>query len=399
MGFITKIDFSNNRQAKQNIETFTSLSGGTVFGVPFSFLPTGPNTETSAITQTLNLVVSTFTGTTANTVYNWYTTGMTLGQPYLSAITPSNSATTQNSGSRFTGATNTTIDGNLVNLTYTGVSFDISVTNFLVVSPGVYSGTVITNTLNFLSAGTIDFTGRTIWVDVSGITRTNKLIVTDVGAGPSIVDIGVDSSGNVVNVASDITLKENIIPISSALSKVNQLNGVYYNWKDRNAGGDTRKIGFIAQQVEGVVPELVYTHIDGIKTVHYKDVTALLVEAIKELSNFSISSGTTYLKTESIVAEDNNIDLNFNGNTSTAVGGGIRVLKGLNDKVASEFITDANGNWITNNQLIPLGIVIPTHTPISSEENSGINGNIVKDDNYLYVKTNNKWKRVKLEEF
>jgi hypothetical protein len=177
------------------------------------------------------------------------------------------------------------------------------------------------------------------------------------------------------------------------------LNGVYYNWKDRSAGGDTRKIGFVAQQVEGIVPELVYTHNDGTKTVHYKDVTALLVEAIKELSSSVVSSGITFLETQSIIAEDNNIELNFNGTTLTAVGGGIRVLKGLNDKTASEFITDNNGNWITNNQLIPLGIVIPTYTPISSEEKSGIDGNIVKDNNYLYVKTNNKWKRIKLEEF
>jgi hypothetical protein len=397
MPFLTKIDFSNNRQVKQNIETFTTLSGGTVFGVPYSYLPTGPDSNTSGITQTLSNVTSTFTGTSATTVYNWYNSNMNLGSPYLSALTPSNSATTQNTGFIFTSNTQTTIDGNLVTLTYSGVSFNVTVIDFVTLSPGVYSGNVNTNTLNYLSAGTLDFTGRTIWVDVSGITRTNKLIISDVGAGPSIVDIGVDSSGNVVNVASDISLKEEISPINSALSLVNRLNGVYYKWKNRESGGETRKIGFIAQEVEEIIPELVYTHKDGLKTVHYKDVTALLVEAIKEIS-YGVTSGTTYLQTQSIVAEDNNIDLNFNGNKESSIGGGIRVLNAINGNSA-DFTIDETGDWVTNNNIKPSGIIIPTLTPKSSSDVVGVNGNIVKDDDFLYIKTNNKWKRIKLEEF
>lgn len=397
MGFYTKIDISNNRQSKQNIETFTHFSGGTVFGVPFSYLPTGPSSD-SGVTQTVNNVNSTFTGTSATTVYNWYDSKMNLALSTLSAITGANSATTQNTGYVFTANTTTTIDGNTVVLTYSGVSFDVVPMSFVELAPNLYSGSVNTMSLEYLSAGTIGFTGRTIWVDVSGITRTDKLIVSSVGAGPSTVDIGVDASGNVVNTASDISLKKNIEPITNALEKVLNLKGVYFEWKDGCAGGESRKIGFIAQDVEKIVPELVHEHNDGVKTVHYKDITALLVEAIKELSLSGISS-RSYLETQTIVAEDNNIDLNFGGNKISSIGGGIRVLNAFDDEKSVDLIINENGEWTTNTYFKPLGIILPIFTPSSSNDNSGKNGNITLDNDYLYVKIDNQWKRTKLETF
>jgi hypothetical protein len=104
---------------------------------------------------------------------------MVLGEAVLSAITPSNSGVTQDTDSVFSAWTTTTIDGNLVVLTYSGVSFDVSVNQMVVLAPNLYSGNTNTTVLNYLSAGTLDFTGRTIWSDVKGITRTEKLIVTD----------------------------------------------------------------------------------------------------------------------------------------------------------------------------------------------------------------------------
>jgi len=397
MGFYTKIDMSNNRQCRQDIETFTHYSGGTIFGVPFSYLPTGPSSD-SGITQTINNVYSTFTGTSATTVFNWYDTRMNLGNSRLSAITQTTSASTQNTGSVFTANTTTTIDGNPVVLTYSGVSFDIAPMAFVELAPNSYSGWVTTMSANFLSADTIDFTGRTIWVDVSGITRTNKLIITDVGAGPSTVDIGVDASGNVVNTASDISLKKNIHPITGALEKVMNLKGVYFEWKDVNAGGDSRKIGFIAQDVESIVPELVHQHNDGIKTVHYKDITALLVEAIKELNGGTIS-GRTYLETETIVAEDNNIELNYGGNKESSSGGGIKVLNAISGDTSADLVINDNGEWTTNTYFKPLGLILPNFTPTSSQDESGVNGNITIDNDYLYIKINNQWKRTNLESF
>lgn len=179
MAFRTKLDFSDNRQVKQRIETIQNLSGATSFGVTFSALPTGPDIYTSGITQTIYIINSTFSGNSGTTNYSWYDSRMSLGEPGLSAITPSNSATTQNTGEWYTANTFTTIDGNTIATTYTGVSYNINVTGMTDLGGGNYSGNVVTNTLNILSAGTIDFTGRTIWNDTSGITRTERLIVTN----------------------------------------------------------------------------------------------------------------------------------------------------------------------------------------------------------------------------
>ena len=40
----------------------------------------------------------------------------------------------------------------------------------------------------------------------------------------------------------------------------------------------------IAQELEGVLPELVYTDSDGYKRIYYDRLSALLVEVVKELS-------------------------------------------------------------------------------------------------------------------
>jgi hypothetical protein len=94
--------------------------------------------------------------------------------------------------------------------------------------------------------------------------------------------------------SSDRTLKTNIVKISNALNKVNSLRGVEFDWTDeyikKNGGEDNyfmRKhdVGVIAQEVEAVLPEVVATREDGIKAVKYDRIVALLIEAVKDLSN------------------------------------------------------------------------------------------------------------------
>jgi len=85
-------------------------------------------------------------------------------------------------------------------------------------------------------------------------------------------------------VSSDKKLKTNIENINYGLSDVLKLNGRQFDWKRKDRGHD---IGFIAQEVEEVIPELV-KEVDGLngedsfKTVDYAKTTAVLVEAIKE---------------------------------------------------------------------------------------------------------------------
>jgi len=81
--------------------------------------------------------------------------------------------------------------------------------------------------------------------------------------------------------ASDIRLKENIVTLDNALAKVLQLRGVYYNYKINPGRKD---IGVIAQEVQKQFPELVNTDSKGYLGVSYEKLTAVLIEAVKDLN-------------------------------------------------------------------------------------------------------------------
>ena len=77
---------------------------------------------------------------------------------------------------------------------------------------------------------------------------------------------------------SDETLKTNIQPLDSALEMVNKLQGVSYDWKSDGSAD----VGFIAQDVQNVVPQIVYGNQDGEFALDYSKLTSILVEAVKE---------------------------------------------------------------------------------------------------------------------
>ena len=94
--------------------------------------------------------------------------------------------------------------------------------------------------------------------------------------------------------SSDVALKENIHNIESPMDKVQQLNGVLFDWKEdyiKNNGGEdgyfVRKtdVGVIAQDVEKVLPEVVGTRPNGVKAVKYDRLCALLIECVKDLQS------------------------------------------------------------------------------------------------------------------
>jgi hypothetical protein len=86
-------------------------------------------------------------------------------------------------------------------------------------------------------------------------------------------------SATVFTSLSDRTQKEDIRPIENAIGIVNQLTGVRYNWKNSI---NQPSIGLIAQDVEEVIPEVVVEMADGLKSVSYGNIVAVLIEAIKE---------------------------------------------------------------------------------------------------------------------
>jgi hypothetical protein len=82
--------------------------------------------------------------------------------------------------------------------------------------------------------------------------------------------------------ASDRRLKRDIVPIIGVLNKINQIQPVYYFFKDGQKYPACKQLGFIAQEIEPEFPELVRKDENGNLTVDYSGMTAVLLEAIKE---------------------------------------------------------------------------------------------------------------------
>ena len=87
---------------------------------------------------------------------------------------------------------------------------------------------------------------------------------------------------------SDSNFKENIVPITNAMDKIMDLNGVYFNRRiqpgDSSGIPHPTELGFLEQNVSAVVPEAVRSFDStGIRGVAYQNLVALLVEGMKEL--------------------------------------------------------------------------------------------------------------------
>jgi hypothetical protein len=122
----------------------------------------------------------------------------------------------------------------------------------------------------------INATNPTQTLDVNGTAR-----IRTIGSGAYSTNVNRMADGTLTTSTSDVRLKENINTLTNALDNVLKLRGVSFNWKKEPQMG--LKIGFIAQEVEQVLPELVFTNeVDGFKGVNYAEITAVLTEAIKE---------------------------------------------------------------------------------------------------------------------
>ena len=164
-----------------------------------------------------------------------------------------------------------------------------------------YGGITWNGLLNYNSSNTYDMAPH-VWVgakykDFPGSERSSFVVgvksgTGTTGSGTNIPQerLELDFSGNLsitgtftaafdVVAYSDKRLKENIKPIKNALEKVTQLQGITYNRKDID--DKSTKIGFIAQDIQKIIPEVVQDN-DEYLGVSYGNITAVLVEAIKE---------------------------------------------------------------------------------------------------------------------
>jgi hypothetical protein len=666
MNFRTRLDITN-RQVKQYEKTDVSYSGASIFGLPYSALTSGVDLTTTATTFNNPILVSTYSGNTGTTVYTFGDNRMYGDAGSLSALTPSNSGTTQFAGPTWVGYSPfVTVDGYSGYSAYSAVTYDIIVTSMIDLGSGAYSGSLQSD-FSAYSGESLDFTGSTIWVDVSGITRTDELVVSkdaqvgyvftclDVygkggwvsnssgntfttgatlidtilyfdtndtlsaytanlstlegpftyssagiinttnafsnsatgnfssilggsgntstseystivgginntisgssngsiisgginniisgsnsyaegdgnissggtshaeGSGTiaggfvshaegfsttasnsashaeglqteasgtyshaegqfttasadsshsqnrettasgvnshagghqsiasgetsfihssnsivtgarsaviggsnitgstddmvyvpdliidgltNVTDLQTDSNGQIIDGASDITLKNKVEGLCGSLDKILKLKPVSFEWVPEMNLREGKVFGLIAQDVQKIIPEIVRERSKGggTLTLEYKEIIPWIISAIQELvSGETFTRNEIILKTQTLASEDNNIELNYGGTHDTANGGGIKVLNSVKDGINSEIKVDEHGNWIITPSLTSPKITIPEYTPSSTVDEMGSEGNVVWDDNYIYIKRNNGWGRCKLEDF
>jgi len=110
-------------------------------------------------------------------------------------------------------------------------------------------------------------------------------VIGNMGVVGTIFATAASVSAGVV-ACSDIRYKKNVSTLTNSLNQVLQLRGVNYFWKTKEFPDkqftEAKQIGFIAQELEKVYPEVVFTDKDGYKSVDYSKLTPVLVEAIKE---------------------------------------------------------------------------------------------------------------------
>ena len=155
---------------------------------------------------------------------------------------------------------------------------------------------------NFPSIGILDQNGANPWAmtNVGGEIRFSQMPAVGDGTSGNTQRVVFASNGNVgigvgapayaldvagqvrasnVSVTSDARLKTHVRAIDHALDDVERLHGVRFDWKSDGSPS----IGVMAQEVEAVYPELVSTAPDGMKSVDYMKLSAVLIESTKEL--------------------------------------------------------------------------------------------------------------------
>lgn len=124
--------------------------------------------------------------------------------------------------------------------------------------------------------------GTNEWGSIS-LKKTN--IVGQTSQETILLDGGngnINISGT-LNQSSDERLKKDIRTLDNALEKTMEMRGVSYTWKTDLSSEDPQ-IGVIAQEVEKIYPEFVRTDENGMKSVNYAQMTAVLIEAVKALN-------------------------------------------------------------------------------------------------------------------
>lgn len=141
-----------------------------------------------------------------------------------------------------------------------------------------------------LTATSATISSNTAITGTLNVTSTTELqgTLAVVGAASFDTHVTLASTGDCTARSfitySDATLKTDVKPLNSALDKVMSMRGVSYEFKNQTNkdGATSREIGFLAQEMNQAVPEVVYGAGNGNLGIDYAKLTSVLVEAIKD---------------------------------------------------------------------------------------------------------------------
>jgi hypothetical protein len=153
--------------------------------------------------------------------------------------------------------------------------------------PGWIAGFGISpNTLNYHSGSDHAFwtgsTDRNYGSERMRILNDGKIGIGTGSPAYNLDVVGTIRASSDVLAFSDSNFKFNLEPIMNAMAAIKEIQGYKFDIPTQD---NKRHVGVLAQEVEKVLPEVVYTQEDGKKSVAYGNIVALLIEGIKELQN------------------------------------------------------------------------------------------------------------------
>lgn len=149
---------------------------------------------------------------------------------------------------------------------------------------GTNTGTFVATVMKLGSVGTATAPQYAFTSDPNtGMYRTStadNLFFATAGTQAGVFDENQNfTCAGDITAFSDAAVKDDIAVIDHAVELVKRLRGVRYRRTDQNR----QSMGLIAQEVEGVLPELVHNGNQG-KSIAYGNLVGVLIEAVKELS-------------------------------------------------------------------------------------------------------------------
>jgi hypothetical protein len=200
--------------------------------------------------------------------------------------------------SQVTGIGNAQLTNSSITIGSTAISLGSSATTIAgltsVTSTG-FTGALTGNASTATTAGTVTTAAQPTITSVGTLSALTVTGVITANGGVTVTG-AITATGNIsAYVSSDRRLKNNIVPIENALTKLNKIGGYSFDWtddyieKESNGKGEDgyffRKhdIGVIAQELQEILPEAVAEKTDGYLGVRYEKIIPLLIQSIKEL--------------------------------------------------------------------------------------------------------------------